>query len=202
MECTIRIWVGLIEVQFCSVLRLWPNINNGIASLSAINQMDVSSKTENQKNTTNVDFITNKQKTVRSYIWSTKQTTFSFFPVALQQLSDVSLCSTGGNCSELPAACITCNFNYSCIYGQMQSVTCDARPNVQCHVSNLAINARSRMTFSFCFAFIVSGRTWIQAKSALQILLANRIVGTQLRFKRQLQFHQFVLLVSVSITPG
>lgn len=52
-----------------------------------------------------------------------------------QQLSDISLCSIGVNCSELPAACITCNFNYSCIYGQMQSVTCDARANVQCHVS-------------------------------------------------------------------
>lgn len=50
-------------------------------------------------------------------------------------MSDLSLCSIGLNCSELPAVCITCNFNYSCIYGQMQSVTCDARPNVQCHVS-------------------------------------------------------------------
>ncbi|KAJ6640239.1 TM2 domain-containing protein almondex, partial [Pseudolycoriella hygida] len=87
---------------------------NGVHySNMAINHMEVSSKTENQKNATNVDFITNKQKS--------------------QQLSDISLCSIGVNCNELPAACITCQFNYSCIYGQMQSVTCDARPNVQCH---------------------------------------------------------------------
>jgi hypothetical protein len=36
------------------------------------------------------------------------------------------LCSNDLTCSSLPAECITCNFNYTCVYGKPLNVTCRA----------------------------------------------------------------------------
>lgn len=36
------------------------------------------------------------------------------------------LCSNDLPCSLLPAECITCNFNYTCVYGKPLNVTCRA----------------------------------------------------------------------------
>lgn len=35
-------------------------------------------------------------------------------------------CSSNLPCSSLPAECILCKFNYTCVYGQALNVTCNA----------------------------------------------------------------------------
>ncbi|KAG9489455.1 hypothetical protein GDO78_005428 [Eleutherodactylus coqui] len=46
-----------------------------------------------------------------------------------------SKCPSNGLCSKLPADCMTCNTNYSCIYGKLVTFDCKAKPQVMCVVS-------------------------------------------------------------------
>lgn len=48
-------------------------------------------------------------------------------------------CPSNGLCSRLPPDCMTCNTNYSCIYGKTATFDCKVKPHVHCVVSNLLI---------------------------------------------------------------
>ena len=41
-------------------------------------------------------------------------------------------CPSDMSCSALPADCVQCDFNCTCVYGQRLNVTCKPRPKVQC----------------------------------------------------------------------
>jgi len=44
----------------------------------------------------------------------------------------VDACPSDVACSELPAACLQCSFNCSCVYGEQTTVTCVPRPGLPC----------------------------------------------------------------------
>ncbi|XP_075064190.1 TM2 domain-containing protein 3 [Mixophyes fleayi] len=44
----------------------------------------------------------------------------------------LSKCPSNGLCSKLPAACMTCATNYSCMYGKPVTYDCKAKPQVMC----------------------------------------------------------------------
>ena len=53
--------------------------------------------------------------------------------------SYVTKCPSNGLCSRLPPDCMTCNTNYSCIYGKPATFDCKVKPHVHCVVSNLLL---------------------------------------------------------------
>lgn len=53
--------------------------------------------------------------------------------------SYVSNCPSNGLCSRLPPDCMTCNTNYSCVYGKPATFDCKVKPHVHCVVSNLLL---------------------------------------------------------------
>ncbi|KAG8575894.1 hypothetical protein GDO81_009700 [Engystomops pustulosus] len=65
----------------------------------------------------------------------------------------ISKCPSNGLCSKLPADCMTCNTNYSCVYGKSVAFDCKAKPQVMCvddnhqQQENFTIN----MTCQFCW---------------------------------------------------
>ena len=64
--------------------------------------------------------------------------TLTVFEVrALIQPNATDMClpyQSNQNCSDLPATCIVCNFNTSCVYGANTSVQCSPKPDVVCKV--------------------------------------------------------------------
>ncbi|XP_055317875.1 TM2 domain-containing protein almondex [Sitodiplosis mosellana] len=92
---------------------------NGIKFTStAHNHMEVPTKSENHKNSTNSnpDYLT---------ISSPSQTELMSCPT---EASGETV-----ECKQLPFPCIKCSFNLSCIYGKEQMVTCSvANPHVVC----------------------------------------------------------------------
>ena len=48
-------------------------------------------------------------------------------------------CPVNMSCEQLPGRCIMCDFNESCVYGDMTEVTCMAREGVNC--SNVSLCA-------------------------------------------------------------
>lgn len=123
---------------------------------TAFNHMEVPTKSENHKNSTNSnpDYLTISSPV--SYWWSYRLLTyrkislnrfdfnvlfFSFFLMKLQSQTELMSCPTEANgetveCKQLPFPCIKCSFNLSCIYGKEQMVTCSvANPHVVCNVS-------------------------------------------------------------------
>lgn len=44
-------------------------------------------------------------------------------------------CQNLGSCPELPAHCLSCNFNSSCVYGEEVETECKPLPGVICDVS-------------------------------------------------------------------
>lgn len=70
--------------------------------------------------------------------------TTEFLPVELRQYSDpdffpliFSNCPVlkkSVSCKQLPAECLKCKFNYSCIYGQQAKVNCTVEPSINCEV--------------------------------------------------------------------
>ncbi|KAM6351163.1 TM2 domain-containing protein 3 isoform 4-T4 [Alca torda] len=46
--------------------------------------------------------------------------------------SYVTKCPSNGLCSRLPPDCMTCNTNYSCIYGKPATFDCKVKPYVHC----------------------------------------------------------------------
>ncbi|XP_031627893.1 TM2 domain-containing protein almondex [Contarinia nasturtii] len=80
-------------------------LNGNKFSSSAYNQMEMPTKSENHKNSTNnLDYLT---------ISSPSQT-------------ELSSCPNSGEteCKQLPFPCIKCSFNLSCTYGKEYTVTC------------------------------------------------------------------------------
>lgn len=59
-----------------------------------------------------------------------------------------SSCPENLSCEELPAECITCQFDFSCVYGQTLNVTCKAKSTVKC--MGLRHFERS-MTCQYCY---------------------------------------------------
>lgn len=43
-------------------------------------------------------------------------------------------CPSNSICSELPANCFDCDYNYTCVYGVNTSVTCTIKDEVKCQV--------------------------------------------------------------------
>ena len=41
-------------------------------------------------------------------------------------------CPSLAACSKLGAECIECDFDYNCVYGQMETVNCWSKPQVDC----------------------------------------------------------------------
>ncbi|KAG9489454.1 hypothetical protein GDO78_005428 [Eleutherodactylus coqui] len=64
-----------------------------------------------------------------------------------------SKCPSNGLCSKLPADCMTCNTNYSCIYGKLVTFDCKAKPQVMCVDDNhqRQENFTISMTCQFCW---------------------------------------------------
>ena len=64
--------------------------------------------------------------------------TLTVFEVrALIQPNATDIClpfQSNQNCSDLPATCIVCNFNTSCVYGANTSVQCSPKSDVVCKV--------------------------------------------------------------------
>ncbi|KAA0193371.1 hypothetical protein HAZT_HAZT000809 [Hyalella azteca] len=46
--------------------------------------------------------------------------------------SGTSSSDTAVKCSDLPADCLLCNFNCTCVYGEKLNVTCRPKPKVSC----------------------------------------------------------------------
>ncbi|XP_041334791.1 TM2 domain-containing protein 3-like [Pyrgilauda ruficollis] len=67
-------------------------------------------------------------------------------------------CPSNGLCSRLPPDCMTCNTNYSCIYGKTATFDCKVKPHVHCvdennhEQENFTIN----MTCQFCWQLATS----------------------------------------------
>ncbi|KAM9275449.1 TM2 domain-containing protein 3 [Morus bassanus] len=67
--------------------------------------------------------------------------------------SYVTKCPSNGLCSRLPPDCMTCDTNYSCIYGKPATFDCKVKPHVHCvdennhEQENFTIN----MTCQFCW---------------------------------------------------
>ncbi|KAM6059080.1 TM2 domain-containing protein 3 isoform 2-T2 [Theristicus caerulescens] len=65
----------------------------------------------------------------------------------------VTKCPSNGLCSRLPPDCMTCNTNYSCVYGKPATFDCKVKPHVHCvdqnnhEQENFTIN----MTCQFCW---------------------------------------------------
>ncbi|XP_028679252.1 TM2 domain-containing protein 3 [Erpetoichthys calabaricus] len=62
-------------------------------------------------------------------------------------------CPSSGLCTKLPASCITCKTNYSCVYGKPVTFECKIKPSVHC-VDNLGNGQTSfflTMTCQFCW---------------------------------------------------
>ncbi|XP_058702529.1 TM2 domain-containing protein 3 [Poecile atricapillus] len=70
----------------------------------------------------------------------------------------VTNCPSNGLCSRLPPDCMTCNTNYSCIYGKTATFDCKVKPHVHCvdennqEQENFTIN----MTCQFCWQLATS----------------------------------------------
>lgn len=47
----------------------------------------------------------------------------------------VMKCPSNGLCSRLPADCIDCKTNFSCVYGKPVTFDCTVKPSVTCVVS-------------------------------------------------------------------
>lgn len=87
---------------------------NGIKfSSTAYNHMDMPTKSEAHKNSnnSNSDYLT----------------------FSNPSQTDLSSCPSDVECKHLPFPCIKCSFDYSCIYGKEQMVTCNANTNVACN---------------------------------------------------------------------
>ena len=46
-------------------------------------------------------------------------------------------CPSRTPCEDLGPNCINCNFNYSCTYGKITSVTCEAKQGINCTVRTI-----------------------------------------------------------------
>merc|ERR1712136_627162 len=57
-------------------------------------------------------------------------------------------CPENLSCEELPAECLTCQYNFSCIYGQMLNITCKAKTTIKCTGSK---NFEKSMTCQYCY---------------------------------------------------
>ena len=44
-------------------------------------------------------------------------------------------CPFNSTCSDLPANCFDCDYNYTCVYGSNVSVTCTVKDQLKCQVS-------------------------------------------------------------------
>ncbi|XP_068954547.1 TM2 domain-containing protein 3 isoform X4 [Petaurus breviceps papuanus] len=62
-------------------------------------------------------------------------------------------CPSNGLCSKLPADCIECKTNYSCVYGKPVTFDCTVKPHVTCVDQNFTKqhNFTINMTCSFCW---------------------------------------------------
>ncbi|XP_053573523.1 TM2 domain-containing protein 3 [Bombina bombina] len=62
-------------------------------------------------------------------------------------------CPSNGLCSRLPSDCITCNHNYSCIYGKPITFDCMAKAGVLCfdQYNQLQENFTLNITCQFCW---------------------------------------------------
>ena len=47
---------------------------------------------------------------------------------------DIQSCPMDSNCTDLPASCITCDFNTSCVYGQSSIANCTVHEDLMCEV--------------------------------------------------------------------
>lgn len=50
---------------------------------------------------------------------------------------DIQSCPMDRECADLPARCISCDFNTSCVYGQPTSANCSAYDDIMCEVHNV-----------------------------------------------------------------
>ncbi|KAF2357968.1 hypothetical protein FHG87_011271 [Trinorchestia longiramus] len=69
-------------------------------------------------------------------------------------LTGISSSEVSVPCSELPANCLLCNFNCTCVYGEKLNVTCKAKPNVICNSSSEGGVGREvvkEMVCQFCY---------------------------------------------------
>lgn len=55
-------------------------------------------------------------------------------------------CQKQGSCSELPADCLTCSFNTSCVYGQEVQTECRVLKGVVCDVRHDSLVFRGCLT--------------------------------------------------------
>ncbi|XP_035755215.1 TM2 domain-containing protein 3 isoform X3 [Egretta garzetta] len=65
----------------------------------------------------------------------------------------ITKCPSNGLCSRLPPDCMTCNTNYSCIYGKLATFDCKVKPHVHCVDQNnhKQENFTINMTCQFCW---------------------------------------------------
>ncbi|KAM6426470.1 TM2 domain-containing protein 3 [Liasis olivaceus] len=65
----------------------------------------------------------------------------------------VTQCPSNGICSRLPAECMTCKTNYSCVYGKPVTFECEAKSQVHCvdQNNNPQKTFLINMTCQFCW---------------------------------------------------
>lgn len=51
-----------------------------------------------------------------------------------------SICPIDMECHLLPADCITCKFNFTCIYGNLVNVSCEAIPKCDVWITQASLN--------------------------------------------------------------
>ncbi|XP_055908496.1 TM2 domain-containing protein almondex [Eupeodes corollae] len=101
----------VINIRSAVVLLLAIVVTGIKQSQTAINTMDVDTKTEITKNNT-IDSMT--------------------VIIGKTQLNESSACPIAVPCNSLTFPCIECIYNSSCIYGKDNNVTCSAVSHVQC----------------------------------------------------------------------
>ncbi|XP_061203526.1 TM2 domain-containing protein 3 [Neopsephotus bourkii] len=85
--------------------------------------------------------------------------------------SYVTKCPSNGLCSRLPADCMTCNTNYSCIYGKPATFDCRVKPHVHCvdqnnlEQENFTIN----MTCQFCWQLATTDYVCTNSTSCMTV---------------------------------
>uniref|UniRef100_A0A8B9GNL6 TM2 domain containing 3 n=1 Tax=Amazona collaria TaxID=241587 RepID=A0A8B9GNL6_9PSIT len=85
--------------------------------------------------------------------------------------SYVTKCPSNGLCSRLPADCMTCNTNYSCIYGKLATFDCKVKPHVHCvdqnnhEQENFTVN----MTCQFCWQLATTDYVCTNSTSCMTV---------------------------------
>lgn len=105
---------------------------NDVIDFTGINQTDAEAcQDESCRNISKEQNITEAEDPFTNTVSKTGGSTIRIHKEKNNHLEIANFCPVDAKCHELPAKCLVCKFNYTCVYGELLNVTCKAIPKCE-----------------------------------------------------------------------